>query len=511
MKFNISMGGSRPIMRASLGVHQINYANPVPDTTNQENALNGVMKRIATKMPEIDKALHDEFKIFSQSFIREELKSCKISSSDDYSFESWIAITPYTETRRAELTRVHNERDTLETRDYFLKCFVKDESYQEFKYPRGIYSRADRFKTKFGPIMKIIGDRMFALAYFIKKIPVADRPAHIKELYSDPLLKIATNDFTAFEATFVVDNMEIELDFLSFCLEDLPCHDDMMSDLKKIKQGMNKMMFKHFIIMLLAKRYSGEMDTSLSNSVFNLILIMFLLHKSGENYKNLIPKIEGDDSIIPYYGTLDTTIVKRLGANAKFEFFDEISHASFCGLVFDVDCLDIITNIIPAYLDFGWTTREYANSNTNSKKTLLRCKALSMLHTFPGCPVLHSLACMALRLTNDVDIRRQKMMKHYRKNHVDSHHVHKFELIMDLSQDKARLKEMINRKINMKTRLLVEKLYKITVEQQIEMEKYLKNIAVLAPLNLPFIDDFCNPDQMKMWDMYSSVRGTVGL
>jgi len=498
-------------MRVSLGMHQINYANPVPDTTNQENALNGVMKRIATKMPEIDMALHNEFKEFSQSFIRKELRSCKISPTDDYSFESWIADAPYTQSRRSELTKVHNERDHLETRDYFLKCFVKDESYQEFKYPRGIYSRADRFKTKFGPVMKIIGDRMFALPYFIKKIPVADRPAHIKELYSDPLLKIATNDFTAFEATFVVENMEIELDFLSFCLEDLPCHDEMMSDLKKIKQGMNRMQFKHFVVMLLAKRYSGEMDTSLSNSVFNLLLIMFLLYKSGEDYKTLIPKIEGDDSIIPYYNHLDTTIVKRLGANAKFEFFDEISHASFCGLVFDVDCLDIITNIIPAYLDFGWTTREYTNSSSRSKKTLLRCKALSMLHTFPGCPILHTLACLALRLTNDVDVRKNKFLDHYRKNHVDSHHVHKFEIILQLAQDKAKLKTMINREINMKTRLLVEKLYKITVDQQLIMEDYLKNVTVLGPLNLPFIDDFCNPDQMKMWDVYSSVRGTEGL
>jgi hypothetical protein len=517
LKFNKSMGGSRPVMRVSLGIHQINYANPVPDTTNQENALNGVMKRIATKMPEIDQELHEEFKTFSYNFIRDELRSCKISPSDDYSFETWIANTPYTETRRKELCRVQNDRDELETRDYFLKCFVKDESYTEFKYPRGIYSRADRFKTKFGPIMKIIGDRLFALPYFIKKIPVSCRPPHIKELYSDPLLKIATNDFTAFEATFVVENMEIELDFLSFCLSDLPCHDDMMKDLKTIKQGMNRMQFKHFVVMLLAKRYSGEMDTSLSNSVFNLILIMFLLYKSSEDYKKLTPKIEGDDSIIPYYGELDTTIVKRLGANAKFEFFDEISHASFCGLVFDVDMLDIITNIVPAILDFGWTTREYTNSSARVKLTLLRCKSLSLLHSYPGCPILHSLACLGLRVTRSVDMRadRNKTIKHrFDGKSIDSHHRIKHLDIMKYEyeqQGKDKLIEMINRPINMKTRLLVEKLYKITVEQQLEMEKYLDSITTVGPLDIPFIGDFCNPDQMKMWDMYSSVRGTEGL
>jgi hypothetical protein len=513
----MSQGTSRPVMRVSLGCHQINYANPVPDTTNQENALNGVMKRIATKMPDIDMILHNEFKQFSQSFIREELRSCKISPTDDYSFESWIANTPYTESRRNELIRTHNERTNLEPRDYFLKCFVKDESYTEFKYPRGIYSRADRFKTKFGPVMKIIGDKMFRLPYFIKKIPVSDRPAHIKAMYSDPLLKIATNDFTAFESTFVVENMEIELDFLSYCLEDLPCHDEMMKDLKKIKQGMNRMQFKHFVVMLLAKRYSGEMDTSLSNSVFNLILIMFLLYKSGEDFKKLIPKIEGDDSIIPYYGFLDTTIVKRLGANAKFEFFDEISHASFCGLVFDVDMLDIVTNIIPALLDFGWTTREYVNANKRVKMTLLRCKSLSLLHSYPGCPILHALACMGLRITKFVDMRSKnnRTIRHKENGRsMESYHRLKFRDIMRYEREpdmKIKLQSMVNRPINIKTRLLVEKLYKITVEQQLIMEKYINDIDCLVPINIPFIDDFCNPDQMKMWDIFSSVRGTEGL
>jgi len=386
-------------MRISLGIHQINYANPVPDTTNQENALNGVMKRIATKMPEIDPLLHKEFVLFAEEIIENQLKCCQILPSDDYSFETWIANAPYTQTRKDELTRVHANSENLVEKDYFLKCFVKDESYKEFKYPRGIYSRADRFKTKYGPIMKLIGDKLFAMDYFIKKIPVAERAEHLRELYNDVLYKFATNDFTAFESTFVEENMTIELMFLSMCLRHLPCHDDMMEDLFKIKKGMNRMQFKHFVCCLIAKRYSGEMDTSLSNSLFNLILILFILFKSGEDYKKLIPKIEGDDSIIPYYGKLDTTIALRLGANAKFEFFDNISEASFCGLVFDVDCLDIVTDIIPTILDFGWSTREYVHSNRMAKDTLLRCKALSLLHTFPGCPVLHSLAVMAIKMT----------------------------------------------------------------------------------------------------------------
>jgi len=291
----------------------------------------------------------------------------------------------------------------------------------------------------------------------------------------------------------------------------------MMEDLVAIKQGLNRMQFKHFVVMLLAKRYSGEMDTSLSNSVFNLILIMFLLYKSKEDYKQLIPKIEGDDSIIPYYGYLDTTIVKRLGANAKFEFFDEISHASFCGLVFDVDMLDIVTNIIPAYLDFGWTTREYVNAKKSVKMTLLRCKSLSLLHSYPGCPILHSLAVMGLRLTKFVDMRRnhnRTITHRFQGKSIDSHHRLKHRDIMRYEEEpdmKLKLKEMVNRPINMKTRLLVEKLYKITVDQQLVMEEYLDNITSLGPINLPFIEDFCNPDQMKMWDMYSSVRGTEGL
>jgi hypothetical protein len=362
--------------------------------------------------------------------------------------------------------------------------------------------------------MKLIGDKLFAMDYFIKKIPVAERPLHIKNLYSDPLLKIATNDFTAFEATFVVDNMEIELDFFDFCLACHPQHDDFMDDLRNIKQGLNRLQFKNFVVGLMAKRYSGEMDTSLSNSVFNLILIMFLLHKSGEDIHHLIPKIEGDDSIIPYYGVLDITIVQRLGANAKFEFFSEISHASFCGLVFDVDMLDIVTNIVPAVLDFGWTTRDYVDAAPFKLLTLLRSKSLSMLHTFPGCPVLHALACMGLRLTRSVQFTEERLNRFFRNSSIDSHHRRKFDEILQYDTTKigqAMLYKMIQRPINIQTRLLVEKLYKITVEQQIVMESYLNSINQLAPLDIPFISDFCNSDQMRAWDMYVSVRATRGL
>jgi len=500
-------------MRVSLGIHQINYANPVPDTTNQENALNGVMKRIATKMPDIDHELHTEFRAFSKRMVREKLATCKILPSEDYGFKAWIDNAPYTLSRKEELTKTEDSSIELATKDYFLKCFVKDESYKEFKYPRGIYSRADRFKTKFGPVMKLIGDKLFILAYFIKKIPVAERAAHIKELYADPLLKFATNDFTAFESTFVPINMEIELDFLSFCLEDLPCHQGMMEDLKKIKQGMNRMQFKFFVVLLLGKRYSGEMDTSLSNSVFNLMIILFILYKSGEDIDVLIPKIEGDDSIIPYYGTLDTTIALRLGANAKFEFFNEISHASFCGLVFDTDALEIVTDIIPAILDFGWSTREYVNANKRVKMTLLRCKALSLLHTFPGCPVLHSLAKMAIKITRKIDMKNNKTIKHMLQGKgIDSHHRQKFETIIQYEQtDSLKLKELLDKKISMKTRLLVENLYKITVEQQMVMEAYLEGIDELQPINIPFLSDFCNADQQRMWDKYSAFRGMEGL
>lgn len=500
-------------MRVSLGLHQINYANPVPDTTNPENALNGVMKRIATKMPTIDKELHAEFKLFATQFMNEKLSSCIIQLTDDYTFETWIKDAPYPQARKDELTKTFKETPELQDRDFILKCFLKDESYIEFKYPRGIYSRTDRFKCKYGPIMKIIGDRLFALDYFIKKIPVAERAKHIQELYNDIKLKFATNDFTAFESTFTSENMDIELEFLYFCLQFLPERDNMMADLIRIKKGMNKMQFRMFIIGLIAKRYSGEMDTSLCNSLFNLIIVMFILYKSGEDWKHLIPKIEGDDSIIPYFGKLDVTIATRLGANAKFEFFSEISHASFCGLVFDVDCLDIVTNIIPAYLDFGWTTREYRHSNTRTKLSLLRCKALSMLHTYPGCPVLHSLAVMAIRITTNIDLSANtKFIKHYQKNHVDSHHFNKFNQIIEYeTTNKVKLTEMVNRTINFKTRLLVEQLQGITVEQQLDMEKYFDSIHTLQPLNLPYIDVFANKDQARMWDMYSSYVSTEGL
>lgn len=178
-----------------------------------------------------------------------------------------------------------------------------------------------------------------------------------------------------------------------------------------------------------------------------------------------------------------------LGANIKIEVPDDISTASFCGNVFDRDSMHNVTNPLEASVAFGWTdSKRYRYAGAKIHAQLLRAKAMSMAYEYPGCPILKSLSRYALRVTDHVSVDSVFLRKH-------TENTYQFETISE-SVDFITKTGVPDIEITNGTRMLVERLYGITIAKQVECEKYLDSLNELIELDLdlPFPRDWYRND-----------------
>jgi hypothetical protein len=371
---------------------------------------------------------------------------------------------------------------------------MKDETYPEYKHARAINSRSDEFKCAVGPIFRLIEKQVFKHRAFIKRVPVSDRPRTILEsLYRVGAVYVAT-DYTAFESLFVkliMESCEFELyDYMTQYLSD---GENFMRLLHVVLGGENICDFKTFTTYLEATRMSGEMCTSLGNGFSNLMFMLFMAEEKGCTCVE--GKVEGDDGLFAMLGPPPTTEdFARLGLIIKLEVHHDLETASFCGLVFDrEDCVNV-TDPREVLATFGWTANKYLKARSSKKFALLRCKALSLAHQYPGCPIIVALARCALRVTRSVDVRN--LVYNWRNTYEREQLIAAFESNVVFVEPPKR------------TRHLVEKLYRIPIEHQFAIEAYLDSVVALGPLEHHLIDLHMSPVWKHYWHSYSSTEVT---
>jgi hypothetical protein len=477
-----------------LGAHVVGFALPHPDPVDPHTTLAGVAKRFAVAPPAADAELLLEFRGFVRAWIRKHLKP--LPADSDTSVDSWLEQTSYPQHRKEELKKkweaVSSDSVAFDKRKkkysyHRCKSFMKDETYVEYKHARSINSRSDEFKCLVGPIFRLIEKEVFKLKYFIKKIPVADRPEYIRRMFQTADGVYSASDYTTFEASFEAEIMEsCEFELYDYMTSNLIEHQVFMDVMHEVLAGENLCVFKNFSITTLAKRMSGEMCTSLGNGFSNLMFMKFACFKFGSKLRCVV---EGDDSLGQIFGNKPTTeFFARLGLTIKLEHFSNLEEASFCGIVFDsVDCINI-TDPRKVLAGFGWTTHQYANARSSKLRALLRAKALSTAYQYPGCPILASMARWVMRCTRGVDVR-----------HIVDNCRNTYE--------REKLQEAIRHPIAFRstpinTRLLVEKLYSVSVEHQIEIEKYFDGLNEITPINHDLVLMNMKPVWSHYWENY---------
>lgn len=478
----------RPVQMVSLGCHGDGAALPHPDPTDPESILLGQNRRVCFDPPAINKIKLRRFRRFVRKWIRKNLT--KLPASTDVSFEEWLKNTNYPEWRKEELRATRNLYDNIvDKRHYIVNGFVKDETYPEYKNLRGINARTDMFKTAVGPYFKLIEKELFKNPWFIKYVPVPDRPKLIFDTLNNPMFDIYATDHTSFEGHFDPRFMEAcEFELYDYMTGELLGHEEFMLWVRTVLGGVNKVFFKYFSFKIHGTRMTGEMCTSLGNGFSNLMLILFVCHESGVH---VVGFVEGDDSLfgVPRGTKLKIYLFRDLGFTIKLEQCDDISTASFCGNVFAPGDFYIVTDPVEALLSFGWTRAIYAKSKSSKLKRLLRSKALSLLYEYRGCPILKNLALYGLRMTEG--FRAQSLATNLYERE-------KEELM--LKDLKERGLPIVDIPIN--TRILVEKLYGITVPVQKAYEQYLDQLQELEPLSLELLDISVKRPQAHYFHQY---------
>jgi hypothetical protein len=464
---------------------------------SKQNMFRSLAKRIASKRPITHWYVRRNLPIFVNLL----LKKCFIPLPNDVdlSLETWLQGTTYTDKRKEKLRELDEKINGLFKRKYLAsKCFMKEEYYQAIdKECRGIFSRSDEVKVLIGPIVKAIENQQYLNPNFIKHIPVSSRPRFISD-HLAPLGEVGESDYTAFESHFDSEMMKVlDFTFYDYMTKNLQ---DSSVDIIHQFDDINNLYFKDFKAKLPASRLSGEMTTSSFNGFANFALLQFVavcsqkyFLKTGDNlisFNQLIDPIEGpdmdlmincviegDDGLARYwYGLPNANLYEECGLKMKLEKKNDLSTASFCGIVFDEGSLDALCDPRKHLVKTGWLSSRYVGAKRSKRLLLLRAKAFSLAHQYPNCPILRHYADQILRHTKHL----HSGMLDYIKKHA---FLDEYERLMWLEFANKRLPP--SPIITDGSRSVIYDLFGISIEEQKRLELWFElNGLSEIPLHL---------------------------
>jgi len=487
---------SRPA-QVSLGAHVEGVAMPHPDCHDAPTSLHGAKCRFLAEMPAPNEALMQEFQIFVQNWLETNL----VPLTEVGDFEDWVANINHPEWRKQEFRECWPPEDRiLRPKDVQVKAHPKDEVYGEYKATRWINARTDRFKCYAGRFVRAVEKALYKTEWFIKNVPVADRPKVIHEdLYRGPSPAVAT-DYTTYEAVFKKRMLECcEFALFRHMLKFVPEGPEFCAIYEEVIGGLNHIINKFFTIIVEAIRMSGEMSTSLGNGFTNLMLMLFLCKRA--NCTEVKAKVEGDDGIMTCRGTPPTTEdFAMMGCKIKLVRHTSLSTASFCGIVYHPDDFINLVDFRETIASVGWCSERYARTKPKIKAMLLRCKALSLAHQYPGCPVICALARYLLKCTRHVrnfipsylEKQGSRMFNLWEREQI-------LQAVSDMPSDERKI---IWREPGIQTRMLAEELYGVSMITQLAVEQYLDSLTTIQPLKLPMLMDDFHPTWISYWDNY---------
>jgi hypothetical protein len=442
---------------------------PYPDPYDAPTLFAGAAKRFLFAPPTPEPGIYGRLRDFTVSWLERNIKP--LDYDTDVSFETWVENINHPESRKEELKRAWtNARGQVKAQHASVKMFTKFENYSSYKHARAINSRHDVFKCAFGPTVKQIEKKLFRLKWFVKYVPVRDRPALLMSLHR-PGGRYFASDFTSFESLFTADIMRAtEYEMYRHMTQNLGNHEEFMR-LVEMKMGKNSVENKNMRLSVDATRMSGEMDTSLANGFCNLMFWAFLCDELGSELTGFV---EGDDGIFRVDGPAPTTEdFARLGLVCKIEEHTRLETASFCGNVFHPDVQTQITDPRSAAGNLFWMDARFAGMREGVRMALLRSKALSMKHQYPCHPILSCLSEKVLELTRSYDVRsvltRKGMLSEWDRTQLT-------QALDELGQNHSDNSDDLV--IPYQNRMLVEELYGIDVGAQLSFEAQVERFKL---------------------------------
>lgn len=447
---------------------------PSPDTKNLFNKLVGFKNRVGLKMPKITRRMRQGLRTFVRKFIRENLSP--LPSDTDVTADTWAKSSSLPKYKIDQYLQALNETNgVLLDSDYEVDGFIKDEDYPDLKAPRLIHSRRARFKAKTGPIFHQIEKSVLKQleAHFIKHVPAPKRAAFIASKAKLGALFLGS-DYSKFESSLAQEIMDcVEMQLYAYMVKNLPEGPEFMGHVAHIRE-LNKIKYRGAKACVIATRMSGDMCISLGNGFTNMMINLFCL--SLMNIEPIDFVVEGDDGLFVVDAdeqSIDLSYFTALGFDLKLVKSSEIGEAGFCSTFFDTTEMCTVAEPMERLLRFGWTHSVAMHARPNKLRGLLRAKALSLAYEFPRCPVLAALARYGLRCTKGVVamFSGSRFERDYRELDVPS-------------EETEELKALLEQGVSPSSRNLVEKLFGVSVLEQLQIENYLDGLTHIQPLEV---------------------------
>jgi hypothetical protein len=308
----------------------------------------------------------------------------------------------------------------LKHKDMQANAFVKDESYPvdgvvnpTIKHIRTINAYTDPTKAMYGPFFRKIEKAFFTSKlsrFFVKMIPVAERPGHLQRLFGCRQVTLA--DFSSFESHMrreFADGichgiLRIGGDFLPPAIQ--RC-------VREHMLGTNLSVFKSTGVRVQVDQtlMSGAVWTSLGNCMLSFGLVTYLRLRAKYplmSAKELAGHVfevdavfEGDDSLSAG-GAYDDQLVTQLGLILKSKVLEDFGKGDFCGISKPLNRDVLFTDAVKVVCNLFVLPKAYMNSRSTKQAGLLRAKALSLYWLYNRCPIVSHLCFAVLRRTRSI-------------------------------------------------------------------------------------------------------------
>jgi hypothetical protein len=158
----------------------------------------------------------------------------------------------------------------------------------------------------------------------------------------------------------------------------------------KILSGVNRIVGETGRASIKAKRMSGEMNTSLGNSLMNFFFVFHVMRCRGLEYgKDWDAVFEGDDGLIGSIQLPTSEEFAAIGCSIDITPVQDIGASGYCGLYFGENMTPVVD---PQHaMQALWSLSCPDNAGDGVKQELLNGKLLGLLHRAPGCPLVYAL------------------------------------------------------------------------------------------------------------------------
>lgn len=378
---------------------------PIPNPDDPITSAHGQASRVLVRPIPLDLERVARLKTFCGEFFRRHFTP--LDPSSDVSLEAFLASQTNKPQwwkqglRNAHIAERVSRREMTKVFGTY-KSFIKNEFYDTMKKARTITGPSDAAKALVGPWFHLISSEFFSKEFTSKGIPPEDLARVIPERIGEG--EFWETDHDSFEGHFTPAIQDaVEVQFYKYMTAQVPGHDQFWDWLDKVLLGEHRIVMNSSELTVTSKRMSGDMCTSLGNTLTNLCLIKFVEQEKGAEYRVVCEGDDGALSVIRGEPPVESDFI-TLGFKIKMVHHDSFAVGGYCKC-FPLPSGGQATNPLTTLVKFPWLGKQYLRANDALRRRLLRLKAMSILASY-RCPVITPFAQWVWHATgNDSDVR----------------------------------------------------------------------------------------------------------